>query len=583
MTIYQPPGFLLVVGRDARGCATEVVEAESDLGQWGGRADISLTLQGPHDLALGRAGHELVAIIGHNLGDARADWFLKGMEGRRRRASDLLRDRSLDIIGHWCLVSIAANRVAVATDHMGTYPVFQTTMKGRPDLRVVGTDLTRVADVSGRQQGDVISLREFVARGAVTSPHTTYDGVTRLWPGTVAEADAPLEGPIGEFTSVDYWRPRRGTEPSPKRCADLAGECREVFLSNAERIVDSSSRILVMASGGEDSRVIAAALARTAAGPTSIEAAIFLDGRNREYHVCRLALRILGVPLGLRLRSADHYTAGLAERIASVGLGLGGLEHGHSLGLCDPNEADLFVDGWAADTLYKAMYAPQRQREYRGFKLGLAKPVSVAGRASDSDVSDAWAQRLVAKKEQLQGFRPEEDVGSWTHIWPVSDKPTYGFFSANRSYLPSVSPYLFGNLVDSAAGVPESAKLDRRFFHKAFGRWMRAAGLVPRTGGDVPILGPRTNLVVRPVVDLAFRLSSRLGRRGEVGSGPWQRRAVREQAVTAELASVPAEILEATEKTVAYRQAQESIDSRNIRLLQIARAVDADLLRLPAL
>ncbi|MDZ7677387.1 MAG: hypothetical protein U5K29_02415 [Acidimicrobiales bacterium] len=463
-------------------------------------------------------------------------------------------------------------------DHMGSIPVYTTTLVGSRGDWCIGTQLVDVARVAGRGRVDETSIREFAERGAITSPHTAYEDVQRMWPGRILELPPGDAGMPANLEGHSYWRPTRNGSITTDELGDVADATRDAMVENLDWLLGHHPRTTIMFSGGEDSRVIGALASERVPEDGELKAVIFLDALNREYRLADLAARRLSLPLAIRYRAPDHYTRALTELVEDVGPGVD-LAHAHSSGLCENLEVDLFLDGFGADILLKAAYLRQRQRSYRGVALGLARARTDAGFA-DPELDSAVADRVARKAALIESMRPAEDLSSWLEIWPLSDKPAYGFLASNRARLRSASPFLMGNVAQCVSVVPEVQKLNRVFFHRAFGHAMGRSGWVPRSEGQIPRLGPRANLLPAAAVGAAFALHHKVRghRPGAPSPGPWQTAEVRTRAALTQLAVLPRDAVDRAQELAGYTVKQDSHPSRVLRVAQIAVALDRALL-----
>ena len=256
------------------------------------------------------------------------------------------------LVGHFVAACFSDERLCIWTDHLGTVPVFRAT--GRDGQQFLGTDLWTVAHLSGRTSIDPVSAQEFMGRGAVTSPFTIFDGITRLGPATQSCISA--QGSGGRLTQTQYWVPSAEGAPTDVHDAGrMLGGAVSAFLDS---VMALHERPLVLLSGGEDSRVVAALASRNRARG-GLRGVIFLDHPNRELHLARSAALILGVGLEPRWRPVDLYTADMTERLRRIGPGVD-LRHAHAWGMLSSADSDLVLHGFGADFLVKAQFLPSR-------------------------------------------------------------------------------------------------------------------------------------------------------------------------------------------------------------------------------
>lgn len=430
-----------------------------------------------------------------------------------RRLSESLDDTgagprdTFAVVGHFAAAVADRHGVRIVTDHVGSISVHATDSESSGRHRLFGTDLEDVARLSGNAGFDPVSAREFVLRGAITFPYTIREGVKRLPPASVTTVSG------GSMRTDHYWSPA-APDRAPASLAEIASRAREIMRSNLESAMARVDRAMLFYSGGEDCRVLAGLLTATAGGRGHLRATTFLDHPNREQRLARWSARLLGMSLETRFRRPSHYADSITEGLRLTGGGID-LNHNHAMGLVDPGEADLFLDGWTADSYLKGW----------ALEHSLATGVSSIGDLEPrDDIESEVVSRRFRRLKVLEDLRGEEDAPSWMSLWPISDHLDYGNLGVNIRARPSMSPYMFGNFVDSILPVRERQKFDRGLFWPMFGRTMGLAGWVPRSGGQLPALDPRRSRMTTALVRKMFRFEDRILRAmGRFRSqGPWQ-------------------------------------------------------------
>ena len=447
------------------------------------------------------------------------------------------------VVGHFAAVVDSPRGVCVVTDHVGSISVHAAESEPKGLGRVVGTDLSDVAELSGRRRIDPVSAREFIVRGAITFPNTIREGVFRCPPGSVITvAHDRLE-------STHYWTPST-PDRTPDSLEDVAVHGREIMMSNLQSTIANLARVTIFFSGGEDCRVLGSLLRKTAPAALRLRAVTFLDHPNREQRLARWSARLLGLPLETRFRSPSHYVESIHRGLRLTGGGID-LTHNHAMGLVNPLEADLFIDGWTADSYLKGW----------ALEHSLATGVSLTGdREPCDEIDSAVVERRVRRLKELQDLRGEDDAPSWLSLWPISDHLDFGNLGVNLRARPSISPYMFGNFVDAIRAVREHQKFGRGIFWPMFGRTMGLAGWIPRSGGELPALQPRWSGMPTRVVRRLFRLEDRmLQRLGRFRSqGPWQSVDMTDQAFARFERTIDQERLDAARNYLSHRQLDPS-------------------------
>lgn len=437
--------------------------------------------------------------------------------------------------GQFAAALLEEHRAALWTDHLSTTPWYRA---GDESGRVVlGTALWPVARLVGGARIDDISAREFLGRGAITAPYTLLEGVVML-PAASTTWLWLAGGPTGvQASSHPYWEP--APDRGPTRLADAADQLRGAVASLVDAVWSRYERPLLLLSGGEDSRVVAALAAR-GQDRGHVRAAILLDEPNREYRLAKLAASTLGVTVEPRWRDPRMYTDGLPELDDIVGPGAD-VRHAHAVGLIQPGEADVIVTGHGSDTFLKGDVLPTapgphawsrtRRPDTPGWleEAAFLAPMRHTGIQLDDEV----VARRRAHLERVRAFRGDRDPEAWSLMWPMTEWSHHPFFTSTASIAPCASPYLTGAVVDAVGGITEDAKMGRALFARAFARDLGVSGLIPRSGGELPGLpGPFGRVVATGTRRSFAAWDARSQRRDSfVAPGPWlSDELIREQA-----------------------------------------------------
>jgi ribosomal protein L13E len=431
------------------------------------------------------------------------------------------------LVGNFACALVTPHGAYAITDHLGVVPVYRATAAN--GSLVVGTHLHHVAETCGLRALDVLSACQFMSVGRITDPFTMFEGVARLPAGSVTRVN-----PATPPSSGHYWLPRADRAASGLTLRETAVRAREIMANNIAALVRTRERVIVQMSAGEDSRVLAALAVRASERP--VRAVIFLDGENREWKAASAAARALGLPLEMRRREPDHYTRDLEALIELLGADIH-TGHAHARGLVDPAEADLFIDGWGSDALFKAWYTPRAPKPTRWRDLRLDRHPGGSDVATQlpfipysAEIEAGIAERVRAHERRVSQFRPERSAPTWARLWPIAGSASAAHPACTRRFVPNASPYLFGNLVDAIAHVAEADKLNRRLFALAFAPTLGRSGFLPASDGVVPRAPARVNLLLTERYRRARRRAIRRGARVGDATG-WLPRDVRLTAV----------------------------------------------------
>jgi hypothetical protein len=548
-------------------------------------ADIQVAVRG-HVVVqpIPEAGMTLV-ILAPGLGQRLAEALATGIRRLRRPSIAQIGTMLCDhIVGHTAGLLVSSDELVAFTDHLGSMPVFVARSTDQAKGPFVGTSLKDVAKAAGNTVADPVSVREFVDRGTVVSPYSLYQGVERIWAGTVESWGASTARPIAH-RAHSYWKPVRDREPSTRELVAITDHARATLLDSVAQVIDSSDSHTLMLSAGEDSRVLAAIIAAQPARTADVRAVIFLDDLNREFRIARRIARILGIPLDVRLREPDHYVRDLRELIERSGLAFD-LTHAHAVGLVDPDPSRIVMDGRSADAYWKAYNLPSTRGRWTldrpAVQGGLERHVdAMLAQYTHEDVRERRREKL----RTIAEIRPAEDVISWAKLWPTTDRMTHGMAWSNRLIGPNVFPYAFPAAVRAFIDVPEPWKLNRRFSRQVFNPVLGKLRWLPASKGSIPGLGPRLDTLSKAGTQWCYanvdRARSMLDRPAPA-RGPWPPSASRRRSVKLYLAGLSADsVNEAVELAGLGDIADALSTARRERLAQVATAVDLGILDVP--
>lgn len=257
----------------------------------------------------------------------RDDWW------SRSEVERTVLDTLSDALGH-CTVLIAdRDRTMVVTDHDGTAPLFAASAS--PDdapTALATTSLGAARLGGGLGELDRVSAEEFVGTSRITSPFTLTDGVVRLWPGQVIRWDRSRRD------ASTYWGLPRTVDAGRDDLPELAAAVRGALEHAAGRVAAHHRRAHVLLSGGDDSRIVSAAL--HGAG-VDLTGSLFRDVANREQVLATIAARAAHVDLRPSDRPTDHAACSLRWLVEHADPELDPSQ-AHSVGLLpewdDPND-----------------------------------------------------------------------------------------------------------------------------------------------------------------------------------------------------------------------------------------------------
>lgn len=242
------------------------------------------------------------------------------------------------------------HRFHIITDAAGAFPAFRL---DRDDKLVFGSHPDVLAAATGEQDKlDDASLTEFLLTSSVTPPHTYYQHIRALAPGTVTTI-ALAPGGAQPAAPQRYFK--LFLQPDGQRGEDDLAEELAVALRNAvrRRTLPRLGRTAVALSGGLDSRVILACVENR----NLTFAFSCYNQPNREFEVAQAIASALEVPFKAWQRPFEYYgdTAELGVRISG---GMGTIANNHFLGIVDRLRAEgaqNLLTGCYCDYLFKGL------------------------------------------------------------------------------------------------------------------------------------------------------------------------------------------------------------------------------------
>lgn len=213
--------------------------------------------------------------------------------------------------GQWAIAlwDRAARRLILSRDRMGVRPLYFSQSAGRT---LFASQIGALfADPALTREFDPLGLAETITFWSPVAPRTVFSGVSQVQPGTCLVID-------GEHTRVHrYWSPdfpARGTEPAQDLAAN-AGRLRELLIEAVRlRFLRSDVPVGAYLSGGLDSAVTAAAIAKFTDAPLQTFSLRFADNEFDEGHYQDL----MATQLGTEHTSIAVNTSDIAEIFPNV-------------------------------------------------------------------------------------------------------------------------------------------------------------------------------------------------------------------------------------------------------------------------
>ena len=201
-------------------------------------------------------------------------------------------------------------RLFLARDRFGEKPLYYVFKNGGCAF---ASELTALEEMKSLQlRISTESLAHYFLRGYVPAPHSIYDGVSKLPPGTL------LSWRAGEAPRITrYWSAEAELGPAhergPRAMADAADELRTLLQNSVRERMMADVPVGVFLSGGVDSSLIAAAMQKCAGAAVTTLTLGFDDPAFNEADHARVIAEHLGTRHIEEVATADDALAVVAK------------------------------------------------------------------------------------------------------------------------------------------------------------------------------------------------------------------------------------------------------------------------------
>jgi asparagine synthase (glutamine-hydrolysing) len=381
----------------------------------------------------------------------------------------------------------AGPRAAIITDRFGLFPVYchekDGTFAYATSLRAL-TALIRPAC-----QLDPRGVYEMLGLGMVLGNRTFLREVSLLPPATtvVLHNDSP--------TSTRYWHWHGLAQPTQQAEADLVHDTYDRIERAVLRSVADRKKIGVPLSGGLDSRMLCAVLAKNGVPFTA-----YNINFGRETAVARRVARALGVPLTvLPMLPYPEHDIPAAHDAVDCSYHVNqtwGFDMARTAG---QDGCDVLLDGLAFDTILGSVHevpagdpaamAHALQDNYH--EVDRATLEKVAGPAAAADFMDT----LLASLEELARECLEQAGPNASDYFVMTNrirKYTFGYCLANLYHLPGAFPYVTRDLFEHCMQLPRAERHEHNLYRRIYREKFPELARIPwaKTGLPLDRYGP---------------------------------------------------------------------------------------------
>mgnify|MGYP003187063323 CR=1 FL=1 len=340
-------------------------------------------------------------------------------------------------------------------------------------------------------QFDKASIVDFIINGNITYPYSIYQKVKQISPATcfffkLSETNIYEE-------KVQYWQPK---EIHTHTLSESANIIQKEFKSFFKRLLVPHSKICSFISAGEDSRLIATML------PEETHTITMIDYDNRELHLAQSVANKLKLKHFTYYRDKDYYLKQLNDTTSYIGIG-DEVVHCHMYTMSKQlnlNKYDIIIDGLQADVYLKGYYITRKTKSKilniipTKEKIASQEESNIHSSIFDSDIIQQINERRIYFNSCIKKIRPQS-YQEWMKIWPaVMD--SVATYSINRRLFPVYMPFMSNGILIEMSQMPQSFKLNRLVFQKAFKKEYDKVGFIPHHNGSYPQLGWRINHIL---------------------------------------------------------------------------------------
>lgn len=359
----------------------------------------------------------------------------------------------------------------IITDPISFVPAYTGT-NSNDETVAFGTHTDMVASISQNSHNiDLVSVAHFLNAGNCTFPYTMYKNVKEIRPGTAHIVQISGSKKTNERDCV-YWTPpaelREGYDEN-----ELAKELRNALLSSVKDRC-TGRKIGVLLSGGLDSRVVMAAVPKSA----DCIGLTFCNAPNRETCIASRVARCYNRKWHLLVRDVEFLANNTVDIVRFTGCELDWVS-AHNMGFVetfDEYHVDAFLSGMPFDDYLKGYKAHDMVKIKK--LCGIMQP-RFKRKVFDyaNNMADFWKQKLsrrvVSDVYDRRKFYYEDNIESnrssieWHYIYPYSQSFEAAYWVADRRVIPLRLPGTDRRILDFAFKCPTELKLGDRILQKA--------------------------------------------------------------------------------------------------------------------
>ncbi|MEM4782015.1 MAG: asparagine synthase-related protein, partial [Halalkalicoccus sp.] len=365
----------------------------------------------------------------------------------------------------------AAGTATLCTDRLGSRPVFYA--RTPDDGFVFSSRIQSLARHPAVETEFDRYLHEYFAFERVLGTRTPLSGIEKLPPASRTRIDVST----GESETTVYWRPEY--RPLDRSYSYFVREFAELFEQAVADRTPEDAEYGVLMSGGIDSRLIAAALERSATGYHMNE------WENREAEIAREISDLAGHEFEFLRRDRDYQERALGRNPPHMSF-ISSFDQGQATNFREElaGDVDVLMSGLYSDVLYQHSYTPGRELRLPVLGESISIPLSrdSAGIAEYLDLlhsghytrpKKAIPPAYVAAERSLESLLREEvrrtadgieshgvsypsglELVRCSYYYPITNAWSYFFHQSLVQMFPYRNPFLDTRLLDLQHRLP---------------------------------------------------------------------------------------------------------------------------------
>lgn len=411
-------------------------------------------------------------------------------------------------------VQISNNGIDIITDLLASIPVYKA--KSNHAEIFFGSYINIVSKFSQNISFDNVALVEFLTLGTVTYPYSIYQNIKQISPSAVSKYCSVSQ----KCTNEHYWKPFKNKMYI--KIDDAVSDINNILHKSIKRYMNQSIKRPILMSGGEDSRLLANIMKNYG----DLEGYILLDRPNRELKLATKSANKIGFDLKTFFRPESYYFDIMVDAIRTCG-DTSQYMHLHTINnnflSLLPEELDQKIaTGYLSDAVLKG----SRINKNKWLKkigidyISKSNGISILSATKLTIFKPDLVEAVNIRRERLRSMELYKDLDTNDEFFgfnPISHYKSSPFSTGQRRFISLYEPFASNAMIDTAARIPISYKLNRRVFNALFKLNCTNVKFVGHTEGHFPYFGYKINFFIGNFIKLKKLMLRKKGK----NNGPW--------------------------------------------------------------